>query len=174
MVSESSNFLVERKMEHNYRISVKIGDASFEIESTDVNWLKSKEKDYLKKISDESVRRSQEGQGEDVETQKLELLPKITLIEFYRKYAHTIKSRATVAIYFVYFLQKIRKKEKIQTADVTKCFKEVGYPNWNKINMTDTLTSGKRRALVNYVNKLWSLTTTGEDYIFNAITGKKK
>ena len=161
-------------MEHNYRISVKIGDAKFEIESTNLKWLENKEKDYFKKISGKSFERVDEGDKGDVETRKPEVLPKVTLNEFYRKYAIKIKSRATVAVYFVYYLQKIRKKEKIKTADVIKCFQEIGYPNWNRINMTDTLSSAKRRALVNYVNKLWSLTTTGEDYVFNAITGKKK
>ena len=161
-------------MEHNYKISVKIGDTSFEIESTDLKWLERKEKDYLKKLSDKSVKRVPEDQGEDVETRRHDVLPQMNLNEFYRKYVQKIKSRATIGVYFVYYLQKIRKKDKIKTADVTKCFQEIGYPNWNRINMTDTLTSAKRRALVNYVNKLWSLTTTGEDYVFNAITGKKK
>ena len=165
---------MEKKMEDNYRISVKIGGASFEIETTDLKWLEKKEKDYLKKLSDKSVKRAPEDQGEEVESRRPDVLPQMNLNEFYREYVQKVKSRVTIAVYFVYYLHKILKKDKIKTADVTKCFQEIGYPNWNSINMTDTLTSAKRRALVNYVNKLWSLTTTGEDYVFNAITGKKK
>ena len=161
-------------MEHNYRISVKIGDASFEIESTDIKWLKSKEKDYLKILLAKAVEEVPEEQPEEVKARSPAVPPKMNLNEFYQKYVKKIKSRTTIAVYFVYYLQKIRKMDKIKTADVITCFREIGYPNWNRINMTDTLTSAKRRALINYVNKLWSLTTTGEDYVFNAITGKGK
>lgn len=161
-------------MEHNYRISVKIGDASFEIESTDIKWLKSKEKDYLKILSAKAVEEVPEEQTEEVKARSPAVPPKMALNEFYRKYIQKIKSRPTNAVYFVYYLQKIRKKDKIKTADVTNCFGEIGYPNWNKLNMTDILKSAKRRALINYVNRLWTLTTTGEDYVFNAIMGKGK
>jgi hypothetical protein len=79
-----------------------------------------------------------------------------------------------MSVFFIYYLQKIRKKDRIKTADVAQCFKDISYPNWNNINVTDTLASAKKRALLNYVNKLWSLTTTGEDYILNTIAGKAK
>ena len=161
-------------MEHNYKISVKIGDASFEIETTDLKWLERKEKDYLKKLSAKAVEEVPEEPTKDVKARSPAVPPKMTLNEFYRKYVQKIKSRPTNAVYFVYYLQKIRKKDKIKTADITNCFGGIGYPNWNKLNMTDILKSAKHRALVNYVNKLWSLTATGEDYVFNAITGKKK
>jgi len=164
---------MERKMEHKYKISVKIGNASFEIESTDISWLKNKEKDYLKMLS-EKAKEVPEEQPEEVEAGSLTVPPKMTLNEFYREYVQKIKSRPTITVYFIYYLQKIMKKDKIKTADVAKCFEGIGYPNWNKLNMTDILKSARRRALINYVNKLWSLTTTGEDYVFNTITGKKK
>lgn len=160
-------------MEHKYKILVKIGDASFEIESTDIKWLKSKEKEYLEMLSAKAVEEVPKEQTKEVKAQSPAIPPKMNLNEFYQKYVKKIKSRTTIAVYFVYYLQKIMKKDKIQTGDVSTCFQEIGYPNWNRINMTDTLSSAKRRALVNYVNKLWSLTTTGEDYVFNAITGKK-
>lgn len=161
-------------MEHKYRISVRMGDVSFDVESTDIKWVESKERDYLKKLSDKSVRRVPEDEGGTVETRSPEVVPKMTLNEFYRRYVKKIKSRVSIAVYFVYYLEKIRKTGKIKTGDVTGCFRGIGYPNWNRINMSDTLASAKRRALVNCVNKLWSLTTTGEDYVFNAIAGKKK
>lgn len=161
-------------MEKNYRISFKIGNSSFEIESTDLKWLKSKEKDYLKILSAKAVEEVPEEQTEEVKARSPAIPPKMTINEFYRKYIQKIKSRPTNAVYFVYYLQKIRKKDKIKTVDVTNCFGEISYPNWNKLNMTDILKSARHRALVNYVNGLWSLTATGEDYVFNAITGKKK
>lgn len=165
---------MEKRMEHNYKILFKIGDGSFEIETTDLKWLEKKENEYFKKLSGKSVKRAIEEQQEEVESGKPGVLPKMALNEFYRMYVKKIKSRPTIAVYFVYYLQKLQKKDKVKTADVTKCFKDISYPNWNKLNMTDVLASAKRRALVNYVNKLWSLTTTGEDYVFNAMTGKKK
>jgi len=161
-------------MEHNYRVSFKLGEASYEIESTDLKWLKNKEADYLRMISGKAVAKVPDEQTKDVKARSPVIPPQMTLNEFYRKYVLAIKSRPTISVYFVYYLQKIKKKDKIKTVDVTKCFQEIGYPNWNRINMTEALSSAKRRALVNYVNKLWSLTTTGEDYVFNAITGKKK
>lgn len=154
-------------MEKNYRISFKIGQSSFEIESTDLKWLESKEKDYFQRLIGH-------GPKQMPQAQPTGLPPQLSLNEFYQKYVKKIKSRPSTAVFFIYYLQKMRKKETIRTADVTNCFKEIGYPNWNKINMTEVLSSAKRRALVNYVNKLWSLTATGEDYVLNVITGKAK
>jgi len=34
-------------MEQKYRVSFRFGEASFDIESTDLNWLKNKEKEYV-------------------------------------------------------------------------------------------------------------------------------
>jgi hypothetical protein len=38
--------------------------------------------------------------------------------------------------------------------------------------MTDVLLKAKKIAFLNYVNKLWSLTTTGEDFVLNNITSE--
>ncbi len=160
-------------MEQNYRIKVKIENTSFEIESTDLKWLEKKERDYIQKFYSKSSKHdTHDTKGEKID--KPQVPPQMSLNEFYRKYVHTIKSRPTIAAYMVFYLQKIKKKDKIKTGDIVNCFKNIAYPNWNKLNITDILASCKRRALVNYVNKLWSLTTTGEDYVLNAITGKTK
>lgn len=161
-------------MEQNYRISFKIGESSFEIESTDLKWLESKEKDYFQRLVSEAPKHRAESQAELAPAPIGVLPPGITLVEFYRRYVQKLKSRVSIAVFFIYYLQKLKKKDKIKSADVTHCFKEIGYPNWNKINMADTLKGAKHRALLNCVNKLWSLTTTGEDYVFNSITGKAK
>lgn len=162
-------------MEHNYRISLKIGESSFEIESTDLKWLENKEKDYFEKLLAE-VPKLVEPQKEMARVREPALPPELTINEFFQKYIKEkqIKSRTTIAVYFMYYLQKMTKNKTIKTADVTKCFSDVSYSNWNKLNVTDILRRAKRRALLNYVNNLWSLTITGEDYVFNSITGKEK
>ena len=162
-------------MEHNYRISFKIGDSSFEIESTDLNWLESKEKEYFQKILAE-VSKHREAPKHRLESQTEKIpTPETTLQEFYRQYIQKqVKSRPNIAVFFVYYLQKVMKEDTIKSSDILNCFKKISYPNYNKLNMTAILNNGKRRALINYVNKLWSLTTTGEDYVLNTITGKEK
>jgi len=161
-------------MEQNYRISFKIGESGFEIESTDLKWLETKEKEYFQKLFIEEAKHSGKSEGEIPEGRGGALPPQINLNEFYRTYVQKIKSRPSIAVFFVYYLQKMKKQDKIKTADVGQCFREISYPNWNKLNMTYILSSGRRRALLNYVNNLWSLTTTGEDYVLNTISGKRK
>lgn len=168
-------------MEHSYRISFRLGESSFEIESTDLKWLESKEKDYFGKLraeppkdKKETVREAAKGQMAAIP--RHEPQPDITIHEFFRKYirGRQITSRTTIAVFFVYYLQKIQKNDEIKTGDVSECFKHVSYPNWNKLNMTDILRRARRRALLNYVNNLWSLTTTGEDFVYNIIAGEEK
>lgn len=161
-------------METMYRISFKNGDLCFEIESTDLKWMKEKEKYYLQLLKGAPAKRMEKIARPASPSSTISLPPQITLNEFYRKYIRTIKSRPSIAVFFLYYLQKFRKKDKILTSDVVKCFKDIAYPNWNKLNITHILASAKRRALVNYVNKIWSLTTTGEDYVLNHISGKAK
>lgn len=151
-----------------------MGEVSFEIESTDVKWLEKKEKDYLQKLLIEAPKHRHKPQEEIVKPEETIPPPEMTLNEFYRKYVQKIRPRPSIAVFFVYYLQRMCKKDKIITADVMKCFKDISYPNWNKLNVTDILNMAKRRALVNYVNKLWSLTTTGEDFVLNIVAGKTK
>jgi hypothetical protein len=161
-------------MEKNYRISFRNGDISFDLESADVKWLEKKEKIYLQKITGRSIDTTVDDQILSDRPVKAETGSRITLNEFYRKHVHKIKSRPTVAVFLLYYLEKIKKKDKIRTVDIISCFKDIGYPNWNKLNVTDIMTSAKRRALVNYWNKFWSLTTTGEDFVLNMLSGKSK
>lgn len=168
-------------MEHNYRLMFKVGDLSFEIESTDLTWLKAKEKEYLKKLSTELPKHKEKLQREVAESAKRPVshdlpTPSMSINEFYKKYIgqKQIKSRTTIAVFFVYYLQNVSKKDEINTSDISNCFKQVSYPNWNKLNVTDILSRAKRQALLNCVNKLWSLTSTGEDFVLNTITGKEE
>jgi len=161
-------------MEQNYRISFKIGDSSFEIESSDANWLEKKEKEFFQKLLNRAPKRKGEAKDEEAEETETLITPEITLNEFYHKYVKKFKTRTNIAVMLVYYLQKVMKKDKIKSTDVANCFRDIAYPNWNKLNMTDVLSRSRHRALLNYVNKLWSLTTTGEDFVLNTISGKTK
>jgi hypothetical protein len=113
--------------------------------------------------------------GVPKEEKFVSISPSISVNEFYRQYVkeNKITSRPDIAVFMVYFLEKILKKDEITTGDIAKCFGDISYPNFNKLNMTDILNQGKRKALLNYVNNLWKLTLTGEDFVLNAISGKK-
>ncbi len=161
-------------MSENYRISFQVGDFKFEIESTDKEWVESKEKEYLERIIQKGKTIS--SKKETTKPVKENTIPpNITINEFYKNYikANNITSRPNIAVLFVYYLQKVIKQNEIKTQDVTKCFGDIQYPNYNNINITDILRRGKKRALLNYVNDLWSLTMTGEDFILNSITSEK-
>lgn len=167
-------------MEHTYRISFKIGDSSFEIESTDLKWLESKEKDYIKKLDTQASKFKSEAQISAPSPKRPSSRDIVTLDmslnEFFRSYIRErkITSRTTIVVFFVYYLERVLKKDEINMADVRQCFKDASYPNWNKLNVTDILRRARRRALLNHVNNLWSLTTTGEDFVLNSLTGKEE
>ncbi len=165
--------MAEKKVS-NITMRLRIGDNELEV-SGPSDLVEKKIGEFLKdQKSSLQTTRAVAGESGLAEVATKSVPPKMTLNEFYRHYVHKIKSRPTIAVYLLYYLQKIRKKDIIKTADVLNCFRDIAYPNWSKLNMTDILTSAKRRALVNYVNKLWSLTSTGEDYVLNAISGKTK
>ncbi|KAF0109081.1 MAG: hypothetical protein FD146_125 [Anaerolineaceae bacterium] len=164
-------------MEHNYRISHRIGDSSFELESTDKDWVDKKEKEYLSKLVEQPAKRIKTSEKEPSFDEKKESLPSnITINEFYRKYLKLSKvtSRPSMAVFFIYYLSKISKKDPIKTQDVLDCFAAISYPNYNNLNMADILNKAKRTALLNNVNNQWSLTITGEDYVLNLITNPEK
>jgi hypothetical protein len=167
-------------MEQNYRISFQVGETKFEIESTDKEWLEKKEKEYLGQILEKEKMRTdakmEERFTEKSSMQSLSIPQHLTINEFYQKYIRgkKITSRPNIAVFFVYYLQKILRKETIKTQDVVQCFADISYPNYNKLNVTDILYQGKRKALLNYVNNIWSLTLTGEDFVLNEITSKKE
>ena len=168
-------------MEHTYRIAFRLADSSFELESSDIDWLKKKEKEYLKKL-EIAVSKSREKPKVHEEKKEHPTIvretPKadLSINEFFSQYIkkQDVKSRTTICVFFVYYLEKVQKNSEISTGDVADCFKQVSYPNWNTLNMTDILRRAKRQALLNYVNKLWSLTTSGEDFVLNTISGKEE
>jgi hypothetical protein len=161
-------------MDHMYRIAYHLGDSGFDIESTDKSWLDEKEKEYLAMLN--AIPSRPLSNLIESGDQKRTVLPQnLTINEFYRNIvkANNITSRPEMAVFFVYYLEKVLKKESTKTADVTQCFADISYPGYNKLNVADILSKAKQKALLNYVNSLWSLTITGEDYIVNAITNPK-
>jgi hypothetical protein len=163
-------------VESIYKISYQIGQVGFELESSDKNWVEKKEKEYIELISKKpAIPRHEEppiSQTETIDANKV-IRSNISIQEFYNQYikSNKIISRPNIAVFFIYYLQKIVGRQEIITQDVVQCFADIAYPNYNKINMTDTLNQGKRKALLNNINKTWSLTLTGEDFVMNFISG---
>lgn len=159
-------------MEHKYRIAVKGRDTSFELESTDREWLEKKEKEYLEKFG-----ASQQAAFAPMTKDEAIALPQnLTINEYYKKYikANNITARPDIAVFFVYYMQKILKRDALKTGDISQCFADVSYPNYNKLNFTDILNQARKKALLNSVNNLWTLTITGEDFVLNLMTGAGK
>jgi len=160
-------------MDHKYKISFRIGDASFDLESTDLDWLENKEKDYVTKLLDKGGKIVKPAERND-HLQSTFRSQKLTIKEFYKNYikANKITARPDLVVFFVYYLERILKKEVIKASDVIQCFADISYPNYNKLNVPDLLTQAKRKALLKYVNNFWSLTITGEDFVLNTILDK--
>lgn len=157
-------------MDHNYRIVYKIGNSSFEIESTDKMWFDQKEMEYLEKLkaNPSFIPKSKE---ESFDSRKI-VPQNVTINEFYRNILtqNKIQSRPDIAVFFIYYLAKITKKDVIKSADIQQCFADISYPNYNKLNFADILNKAKKKAFLNYVNGVWSLTLTGEDYVLSTIS----
>lgn len=161
-------------MEHTYRISFSQHGISFDIESTDLKWLEKKEKEYLAKLHASPTPRGKE--REPSHAVESPVLPQnLTINEFYKKHIkpRDVKSRTDIAVFFMYYLEKILKKDTIKTADIGQCFADIAYPNYSKLNVTDILTKARQKALLNFVNGFWALTITGEDYVVNTLASKK-
>ena len=159
-------------MADNYKISFTKGNTSFVIESSDKEWIELKETEYLTKIAHTPTQHTRV--SEEVNQQQTIAVPQnLTINEFYKNYIkpNKITSGPDIAVFFIYYLEKILKKDTIRTGDVVQCFADVSYPNYNKINMADILSQSRKKALLNNVNNLWSLTITGEDYVLNIISG---
>jgi hypothetical protein len=163
----------EDTMEH-YKLVITVGDFSIELSSHDKEWTEKKIKELsieqLVKIKPKDIE-SIKIKNESKEKEPIKILNSISEGEYYKKYIKEKKivSRPDIATFFVYYLSKIKKIERITTAEVKNCFKEIGYPNWNNINVTDALTKAKKKAFLNNVNELWMLTITGEDFVLNVI-----
>jgi hypothetical protein len=162
-------------MESKYKISFNYTDLSFEIESTNLHWIEEKTKSLFEKIetlknnSLSNTPTKAKNVGNNVDTSAISQL---SVTEFYQVYIkkNNISTRTEIALFFIYYLEKVQKKSDIKTSDVAICFKEIGYPNYSQINFTDVLHQNRKKGLLNNVNGFWSLTITAMDFIFNVIT----
>ena len=69
-------------MDHKYRISIRIGNTSFDLESTDLTWLEKKEQEYLSKYG-----ATPQQQSDSTSREEPVLMPtNLTINEFYKKY----------------------------------------------------------------------------------------
>jgi hypothetical protein len=162
-------------MEEYYKVSVSVKDISIDLESHDKEWLE-------KKISEFKIHDYLEGKQtiiakkeEKTSVQNIDSVSKnkySSKVEFYKNIIKEkkITSRPDIATFFVYYLEKIQKQEQVTSSDIKGCFREIGYPNWNGINIADSLGKAKKKAFLNNVNDLWSLTITGEDFVLNTIS----
>jgi hypothetical protein len=162
-------------MEH-FKVSVTIGNFSIEVSSHDKDWVEAKIKEYdleklIKTRPDKVLQSTPKIATSSVEA-TANINPSMTIGEFYRKYVKDKKivSRPDIVTFFVYYMAKFQKNEQITLGDVKNCFKEIGYPSWNSINISDSLLKAKKKALLNSFNDLWMLTITGEDYVLNTIS----
>ncbi|PKL16341.1 MAG: hypothetical protein CVV49_16725 [Spirochaetae bacterium HGW-Spirochaetae-5] len=159
-------------MEH-YKIV--IGSSSIEISSHDKNWVEEKiinYKDLIERFqnNNEVVIPSQK-MDTSIASPKRQIVSNMPMNEFYRKFIHSkIKSRPDIATFFVYYLTKVEDKKDVGANEVKEMFKEVKYPNWNKLNIPDILGNAKKKALLNSVNGQWSMTISGEDFILNSMS----
>jgi hypothetical protein len=159
----------------NYKIQIVLDAFSIELSSHDKDWVEKKIKEYeLEKIiknvpSKKPERKESNEQADNV----LNLSSAISTNEFFRSYikGKKISSRPDLATFFVYYLSKVKKMDLITTSDVKNCFKEISFPNWNKINISDALYQAKKRAFLNNIDDQWMLSITGEDYVLNKISG---
>ncbi len=162
-------------MEHKYRFSFRVGEASVDLESTDLVWLENKEKDYVTKLLEKASHLIKPTNGND--RAKPALVPQnLTITEFYKKFvkANKVTARPDIAVFFVYYLEKILKKEMIKTADVAQCFADVSYANYGKLDVADILNQARRKALLSCVNNHWLLTITGEVFVLNNLVGENQ
>lgn len=158
-------------MSEMYKLSVTRSGVSVSAESHDREWVEQQIEKFLSIVNaiSPNIESAPVPKGGDRRTT---MPANMTIPEFFRNYIRplNLKSRPDLALFFVYYLEKIAGTEEIKTSDVAACFAEIGYANHNKLNYTDILTSNRKKGLVNYVGTQWSLTFTGEDYVLNKIS----
>lgn len=164
-------------MEH-FKLAFSFEGKKIVISSHDQSWVEKKEKEYKEEIT--KILSSIISEPEKVDFTNLnrqekniqDINPSISVNEFYRTFLHETKitSRPEIATFFVYYLVRIKKQEEISPNDIKICFKDSGYPGWNKINISDVLSKAKKKAFLNFHNNQWSLTITGEDYVLNSMS----
>lgn len=166
----------------DYKISFSSGNLKFEVSSVEKSWVDEKIKEYseyIDKIISAEHRNSSESKPSEQKSINRsndgDVYSKMSINEFYRAYiaAQKIKSRPDIATFFVFYLTKTSDKNEFTSGDVKDLFREIQYPNWNKINITDTLNQAKKRALLNNVNNAWALSLMGEEFVLNKLSNNE-
>ena len=163
-------------MEH-YKLVISQEGTTIEISSHDKDWVEKKEKEYKKEIesilSTPSVVKKVKHPSERDSTEEQPIInSSISINEFYRKYIHggKVKSQPDIATFFIYYFEKIQGNKEFGPNDIKALFKTVGYPNANKINISDALAKAKKKAFLNNFDNQWTLTITGEDFVLNTMS----
>ncbi len=162
-------------MESFYKLRVSIGRISFELESHDKDWLESKEKSLMGNLLSNPDAMLQLSKLEDKDTGQGETVIKmtdsgITVNEYYQKYIKGKNwSRQKMALFLIYYLEKIRHQTDISTTDIKSAFREIAYPKYDSFNYTHMLNMGKKRGHLNKVDGKWKLTVTGVDFVLSEL-----
>jgi len=157
-----------------------LGNFSIELESPDKEWIESKLAEFKGVIDKyKSFAEARDhidiGNESPQSARPTSTLPSgLSANEFYRQYAEkVVKSRTEMGVFFVYYLTQTTGKKEFTSAEVKEVFREVGYPNWNRINIPDALYQAKKRALLNNVGSLWSLSMTGVDFVLSKLSNEE-
>ena len=81
-----------------------------------------------------------------------------------------VNSQPDITTFFIYYLERIQGNKEFGPNDIKALFKNVGYPNANKINISEALSKAKKKAFLNNFDNQWTLTITGEDFVLNAMS----
>jgi hypothetical protein len=169
-------------MDQFYKIRISIGRISLELESHDKEWLEAKQESLLgsllnnpegfrQLISEPSV---STGSGENPQSHRLLPEESMSINEFYTKFLKgKSMGRNEVAVYMIYFLERIRKVADIASSTVKDAFAELQYPKYQEFNFADILNQAKRKGYLNRVDDKWKLTLTGSDFVLSQIADEK-
>ena len=163
-------------MESFYKIRVAFGKISFELESHDKEWLESKEKALMGNLlsnPDALLRLSkleEEGMAKGA-TSLVEIGgAALTINEYYQKFIKGKNwTRPKIALFLLYYIEKVRGESEISSSDVRRAFKDISYPKYDTINYTDMLNQQKRKGFLNKIEGKWKLTVTGIDYVMSEL-----
>lgn|GEM_PF-2342159 len=164
-------------MEQFYKIEVRIGQVAFVIESHDKEWLESKQKEVMGDLLKDPERVVQLSRSPSPSPSVRSVAAPShsqTIQEFFNRFLLKGKSRTEIALYFVYFYEKMQSKDDVVSSDIKDAFKRVAYPGYAKINVTDILNQSKVKGYLNKDGNSWKLTVTGADFILNGLQETSK
>jgi ribosome-binding ATPase YchF (GTP1/OBG family) len=163
-------------VEQFYKIEVRIGQVAFVIESHDKEWLECKQKEIMGDLLKDPERVVQLSKAQSSSPSVRSVAApahSLTIQEFFNKFLKG-KSRTEIALYFVYYYEKMQSKDGVVSSDIKEGFKRVAYPAYGKINVTDILNQSRVKGYLNKEGNSWKLTVTGADFILNGLQENPK